>query len=166
MFPCTHPLAVKILIGLAVALSLYLLANGILRFGKNKPAIAIVALLAALTLWLGSYPYSPLGFSGGRISILREFTITRLMRENTTIKAGEIISISRNSIIGISPVTLPVEMDCTWSSARGGALEDPSICDTAYAPPGNSDFDILKLLIQPSCNLPNVTAQIKIGILP
>jgi len=166
MLSCIHPLAVKILIVLAVTLALYLPANWKFRFGKNKPAIAIIALLAGLTLWFGSYPYSPLGFSSGRISILNGFVLTRLMRGNTTIQPGEIISISRNSVVGLSPLTLPVEMDCIWFSVNGGALDDPSSCDTAYIPPGNADFDILKLLIQPSCRLPNVTTQIKISILP
>jgi hypothetical protein len=166
MLSCIHPLAVKILIALAVTLALCLPASGILRFGRNKPVIAIIVLMAGLTLWLGSYAYSPLGFANGRIPILNGFALTRLMRGNTTIQPGEIISISRNSVVGLSPLTFPVEMDCIWFSVNGGALDDPSSCDTAYIPPGNADFDTLKLLIQPSCRLPNVTAQIRISILP
>jgi hypothetical protein len=54
---------------------------------------------------------------------------------------------------------------CDWSSANGGALDDPQSCDVVYNPP-RAEYDILKVSIRPGCGLPNSIGQIKISILP
>ncbi|HEY9151528.1 MAG TPA: hypothetical protein VIN60_01480 [Anaerolineales bacterium] len=47
-----------------------------------------------------------------------------------------------------------------------GSLDDSGNCDLVYMPPATSDFDLLKVLIQPECHLPEVQENIKITVLP
>ena len=134
-------------------------------WGRTKPALIVLPLLLLLLLWLGSYPFSPLGFSNGRIPVLRGFVITMSLRPSLAIASGEIVTIASGSIIGIRSTTLPVDMSCFWATTNGGEFDDPRTCNTDYsAPPAG--FDVLKVDIQPGCHLPNALGEIKITILP
>lgn len=55
---------------------------------------------------------------------------------------------------------------CTWQSLQGGALDGTDTCNLVYAPPQGADYDILKVHIVPGCQLPELTSQIKVSILP
>ena len=122
--------------------------------------------LILLALWLGIYPISPLGFSSGRIPIAQGFVLSRSMRADANLASGETINVIGNSAIAIKVITLPISKNCVWLSTKGGSLDDPRSCDIAYMPPTDSDFDLLKVLIQPSCHLPETQENIKIIVLP
>jgi hypothetical protein len=165
IIPCTYPLAQN----LALALIMLWIFQAILipKSGqaRSKPALIVYPLLLLLLLWLGSYPFSPLGFSNGRIPVLHGFVITRPLRPPVAITSGEIVTITGGSIMGIRSTTLPVDLSCFWESANGGAFDDPRTCNPDYyAPPAG--FDVLKVDIQPGCHLPNALGEIKIAILP
>lgn len=123
--------------------------------------VQVVAL--ALSLWLGSYRFSPLY---AKTKVLQGFDITLLYREKTRIQSGAIVSLGRNSIAAIAPITLPGDQpSCNWFSQQGGALDDATQCETIYAPPA-AEYDILQVSVRSSCGLPNAVGQIKFSILP
>ena len=165
IIPCTYPpaqnLALAIII-LWIFQPLLILKTGRARF---KLALIVYPLLLVLLLWLGSYTFSPLGFSNGRIPVLRGFLITRSLTPPIAIASGEIVTITGGSIIGIRSTTLPVALSCFWASANGGVFDDPRTCNPDYSAPP-SGFDVLKLAIQPGCHLPLALGEIKIAIMP
>ena len=122
--------------------------------------------LILLALWLGTYSISPLGFSSGRIPVAQGFVLTRSMRPDVNIASGETINVVSGSAIGIRAITLPIGKHCFWLSSKDGSFDDPGSCDIAYMPPTDSDFDLLKVLIQPACHLPEIQEHIKVIVLP
>jgi hypothetical protein len=165
IIPCTYPVAQNLALAIIVLWIFQAILIPKTWRARSKPALIVYPLLLLLLLWLGSYPFSPLGFSNGRIPVLRGFVITRSLRPPLAIASGEIVTIAGGSIIGIRSTMLPVDISCFWASANGGAFDDPRTCDTDYsAPPAG--FDVLKVDIQPGCHLPNTLGEIKIDILP
>jgi len=165
-FPCTYPLVETSILAICVALAVQFF---IFKGYRNASHLWIAGLdigLILLALWLGSYSISPLGFSNGRIPIAYGFVLTRSMRPDANIASGETINVVDGSVIAIRTVILPVSKNCFWFSTKGGSLDDPRSCDIAYMSPTDSDFDLLKVLIQPSCHLPEVQENIKIIVLP
>jgi len=165
IIPCIYPFAQN----LALAIIMLWIFQTILipktGWGRAKPALIVLPLLLMLLLWFGSYPFSPLGFSTGRISVLRGFEVTRSLQPPRTIASGKIVTVADGSVMGIRPITLPVDRSCFWASAKGGAFDDPRTCDTVYFAPAE-EYDILKIDIQPGCHLPNLQGEIKFSILP
>ena len=164
--PCVYPLSQSLTLALALVLVIHLFGFDRILVKKSRLIILIESFLIFLTFWFGSYTYSPLGFSTGRISVLRGFEVTRFTRQPISITSKEKITILSNSITGIRAVTHPLDLTCTWMSSRGGSIEDPRSCEIAYLPPYGVDYDILKFLIQPSCHLPNALGEIRFLILP
>jgi hypothetical protein len=165
LIPCTYPLAQSLAFALCGSIVIHLFLIDRTGFMNAKPIVGVFCLFLSLIFWLGSYPFSPMGFSSGRIPTLRGFLVTRFGRPAVKIASGEIISMPGDSIAEIHPITLPVGMACTWVSVNGGALEDPRSCDIAYLSP-DAAFDTLKLLVQPACHLPDAVGEIKVSILP
>ncbi len=165
ILPCTYPLAQSLVLAGCAALILQLLAAAKIVPKYRKVLVVIDITLVLLTLWLGSYLFSPLGFSDGRIRVLRGFLITTAARGSSNVASGEIIFMGVGSTAAISPVLLAGNVRCNWLSVNGGALDDPQSCDTFYIPPMR-EYDILKISIRPGCGLPNSIGQIKISILP
>lgn len=164
--PCTYPLAQNIALALCISLGVHFLF--INRTWPSNPGLVILiySVFLILILALGSYTFSPLGFSTGRIPVLRGFTVTRFGRPPISITSGNIVTIAANSVTGIRPIVLPGSMTCYWASNNGGALDDPGSCDVAYLPPPGADFDILKVLVQPSCHMPVSHGEIRVSIQP
>lgn len=164
IIPCTEPRAGH----LFLALSLGSITQ--LFFLRSIPSVQFRALLGGqvvltlMTLWLGVYAISPRGYASGQIPNLRGFLIIRANR-SSTVNNNEVVSMRRGSAVGINSLLLDEASQCTWISAAGAALDDPSSCDTAYVPP-NADHDILRLRIRSSCGLPDTTGQIRVSILP
>ena len=92
--------------------------------------------------------------------------ITRFRRPAISVASGVIITIASDTVTEIEPITLPMDLTCAWMSTNRSVMEDARSCDTAYLSPGGADYDILKLLIQPTCHLPNELGGIRISILP
>ena len=165
-FPCTYPLAENFILAIGVAFVVQYLAFKNIRISGYFWIAGMDIGIILLALWLGSYSISPLGFSSGRIPIAQGFILTRSMRPDSNIVSGETINIVSGSVVAIRTVTLPVGRNCFWFSTKHGSFDDPRSCDIAYMPPANSDFDLLKVLIQPSCRLPEIQESIKINVLP
>jgi hypothetical protein len=163
--PCTDPFAQRVVLtGCAVfVIQVFVGAKIIPQY--NRRFLILEAVVILLAAWLGSYPFSPLGFSDGRIPVLRGFSVTTAAGRKSNIVPGEILLLGKGSIAAFKPVMLTGDVRCNWSSANGGALDDPQSCDVVYSPPG-TEYDILKLSIRPGCGLPNSIGQIKISILP
>jgi hypothetical protein len=166
LVPCTYPISQKLAFVIFLVLIFDIILRSRTRIWKRKLIMVIYPILLLLVLWLGSYPYSPLGFSTGRIPVLQGFIVTRFSRPPITISPGGIVNIPGGSISEIKPLTLPLPQGCTWASTNGGALDDPGSCDTAYLSPAGTYYDTLKLLIHPACHLPNVDSEIRVSILP
>ena len=137
-----------------------------MRRYKYRSLLLVYGSLLLLTLWLGSYLTSPLGFSSGRISLLRGFLVTRSHGVALALASGQAISLGYSSIVEIQPDMLPGQVTCNWSSATGGAFEDPTNCDTAFTPRRGATYDVLKVLIRSACKLPTAIGEIKVAILP
>lgn len=166
ILPCTHPVAQSLVRALGVMLILHLLAGVRILSKRARLTFAVIETALILSaLWLGSYPFSPFGFTDGRIPVLSGFTVTTRIKGTFGIMPGEVITLGSGSPAYIKPVTLPVDTKCDWSSARGGALDATQLCDTVYVPP-QADYDILRISIRPGCGLPQTVGQIKISILP
>ena len=161
---CMYPLANTILLALGGLLALYVLAAVFLR--KRWPrhsryGLSSLIILLVLTGWLGSYPYSPLGFSA-----LRGFLVTRQGRGSELVASGDTLLLQAGSPLVITTLSdFPDDVTCQWNSLNGGAWDDSSSCDTAYLTPA-ADYDILTVRIVPGCTLPSLRGQIKISILP
>ena len=166
LLACTYPFAEKFILAICVAFVVqYFAFKGYRIFGYLWIAGMDIGLIL-VALWLGSYSISPLGFSSGRIPLAQGFVLTRSMRPDVNITSGETINIVSGSVIAIRTVTLPIGKNCFWFSTKHGSFDDSRSCDIAYMPPANSDFDLLKVLIQPSCQIPEVEESIKIIVLP
>jgi len=76
------------------------------------------------------------------------------------------INVVGRSATAIRVITLPVNKNCFWFSTQGESLDDLGSCDIAYMSPADSNFDLLKALIQPSCHLSEIQENIKIIVLP
>ena len=164
--PCIHPYSQSIALAIIVLLVIYLVIAVKILPKTGKPAIGAAAAVFFLVLWLGSYPFSPLGFSDGHIPILSGFTVTTRTKHITNLAPGEIVTLASGSPAEIEPVLLlAMNTKCNWSSSNGGTLDSPDTCDLVYIPP-QADFDILKIKIRPGCGLPQSTTQIKVSILP
>jgi hypothetical protein len=166
LIPCIYPLSQRLAFALSTSLFIHVFMINRIWLMRPKPIILIYLFLVVLILWLGSYPFSPLGFSTGHIPVVRGFIMTRFGRPALSIASGGILTMSGDSITEIKPITLPVDMTCIWVSTNGGALDDPKSCDTAYLSPGGVAYDRLKLLVQPACHLPNAHGVIRISIQP
>jgi len=164
--PCTDPLAEDAILAIGLAAAIQTFALKSYRARGQLWVLGLDVGLIALLLWLGIYPISPLGFSSGRIPIGRGFVLTRSLRPDVDITSGEQINVVRGSVIAIKTVTLPVGRHCFWLSTKGGALDDSGDCDIDYMPPADSNFDLLKVLIQPACHLAEVQENLKVVILP
>jgi hypothetical protein len=166
LLQCTYPLAENSILAICIAFVVqYFAFKSYQLFGYFWIAGMDIGLIL-LALWLGSYSISPLGFSSGRIPLAQGFVVTRSMRPDVNIASGKTINIVSGSVIAIRTVTLPIGKNCFWFSSKHGSFDDPRSCDVAYMPPTNSDFDLLKVLIQPSCRLPEVQESLKIIVLP
>jgi hypothetical protein len=166
IIPCTDPLAQDLLLALSVSLIIQV----IIRHGNfpiNSSPVWVALLLIGLSvLWLGSYPFSPLGFSSGRIPVLRGFNVTKFARRPFTLDSGERITVTSHSLTYIKAITQQVDESCYWASMEGGEFDDPTSCEVAYRAPGGADHDVLKLLVKPSCKLPDAHGEIRVSILP
>ncbi len=165
LLACTDPLTQKIALAGSVMLMLQLSVGVkiVAQFDRRLRALEIVLLL--LVVWLGSYPFSPLGFSDGRIPVLRGFSVITPTRREFHILPGEILLLGNGAIAAFKPLMLTGDVRCNWSSANGGALDDPQSCDVVYNPP-DAEYDILKVSIRPGCGLPHSIEQIRVSILP
>ncbi len=165
LIPSMLPAAGNLAISLGVSLLIGLMV--LPRFLHRRFLIVpgILAVLLLVTLWLGSYPFSPLGYSSGRIPFLRGFLVTTYGGRRLYVTSGEVISLGNGTFNSIEPITLPANIRCTWASLNGGALDDPHSCDTAYIPLGPDD-DILRVRIVCGCGLPDTVGEIKISIMP
>ena len=168
LVPCSHPRVQPILLAIASTLFLNILAGLIWeRFWWKRAQWSLLTFTALflLTLFLGSYIYSPLDFSIGKDAVLQGFLVSRRGRVNEIVASGEIISLSAGAPAAISIESEFQDMECQWVSQNGAAWDDPASCDTTYVPPA-ADYDILTVRINPGCKLPPVRGQIKISILP
>ena len=163
---CVHPLAQKLILAVCATLILSFFAAWRIRTKGIKILIAINIVLIPLIWWMGYFPSSPLGFSNGRMPPAQGFILTRAMRSDVNVASGGTISLVGGSTTAIKLVTRPVGVHCIWRSSNGGVIDDPTNCDIAYFPPANSNFDLLKLVIQPSCHLPEFQQQLKVIVLP
>ena len=166
ILPCTYPLIEKIILAICFALIIQILGFQLYRANRALWLMGVDFVSILLALWLGIYSISPLGFSNGKISIAQGFVLTRSMRPDQTISSSETINVLSGSVIAIKAITLPMNKNCVWLSTKGGSFDDSGSCDIVYMPPTNSDFDLLKVLIQPACHLPEVQENIKIMVLP
>jgi len=164
IIPCTDDWAQNMIFALGFALILQIFLAPKILPSHYRILIAAHAVLILLVLWLGLYPVSPLGYSSGRIPVLRGFSVTTLGR-NRFVKTGGIVSLQQGAATGVAPQTLSADFRCSWLSLKGGALDDPNGCETVYVPP-NTEYDILRIGIRSSCGLPDFGGQIKISILP
>lgn len=163
MIPCTAPIVTPLVAMLSIAVMaqlIFLRRNSSKRY---KLFLLIQIMLLAAILGLGSYRVSPL-FSD--IKILRGFNVTVRDRPDVKIESGEIITIGKDGIAAIVPLTLPGNtISCNWSSKNGGALDEAASCELIYAPP-LADYDILRLSMRSSCGFSAAVGEIKFSILP
>ncbi len=162
---CMHPVARDT--ALALLAALVLVAVVMLRSRRILWIPFVVCLLLiALASWLGSYRFSPLGFSSGRIQLINGFLITRPQQAQTLVSPMQTVTVATGAAIGIDPQMLPGPVTCFWSSANGGAFDDPASCDTAYSPGQGAGFDVLRVDIRSACGLPGTVSQLNISMLP
>jgi hypothetical protein len=128
-------------------------------------SLCAILVVGAFTLWLGSYAYSPLGFSNGRHPILQGFFVTRQGQIDELVASGEVILLQSGVPVGISVSTDMPSKTCYWTSLNHGALDGFDQCDIVYAAPA-ADFDLLAVRIGSECKMPPIRGQIKISILP
>ena len=163
--PCTHRFAQSAILAFSATLIIYLGLGTKFLPQTTRLSIGLTISLIILALWLGSYPFSPLGFSTGRIPVLQEFAITTRKSSSTRLVPGANLTLASGLPAGIEPVFLLENVKCRWFSVNDGILESLEDCNTVYVPP-QADYDILKINFQPGCGLPQASAQIKISILP
>lgn len=166
LIPCTFPLAQKLSFALVLSLGIHLFLLDRNHLFSSSIGILIYASLVLLILWFGSFPYSPLGFSINGLPVLRGFLITRFGRPAETIRSGDVLTVTGNSIIEIEPILTVEKSKCIWDSTNRASLDDPQSCDMAYRPPGGFDYDILKIFIRSGCQMPDSRGEIRISILP
>jgi hypothetical protein len=132
---------------------------------NSRLSLVVLAALFLVSLFLGSYHYSPLFHSNSNDVVLNGFLVSRQGRVNEVVRSGDILLLSTGVPAAISIRSDLRDMSCRWISQNGGAWDDPFSCDTTYRPPA-ADYDILTVRIQPGCSLAPVRGQIKISILP
>src|SRR5215216_4813793 len=152
IFPCTAPVVTSLI----ALLSIVLLAQlpFISKYESRRYRFMMIGqmMLICIILWLGSYQFSPLYRNANPLA--DGFDVTAGDREKVNIKSGEIITLGQNSMAVIVPLILPADSpSCTWSSQKGGALDDPDSCETIYAPPA-AEYDVLRVSVRSSCGLP------------
>jgi hypothetical protein len=162
--PCTRLLFQPILLALGSTLAINILLALFWRH-PFRLSLLVLSALFLVSLFLGSYRYSPPAYSKGDDSILHGFLITRQGRVNEIVASGDVIVLSAGMPAAISIRSDLRDMSCRWISRNGGTWDDPFSCDTLYVPP-SADYDILAVMIEPGCRLPPVRGQIKISILP
>ena len=161
--PCTAPIVTPLLaIGSIAVIGqfIFLWKNP----SKRYPLFLLLqVVLLALILGMGSYRVSPL-FS--HTNILRGFNVTLRDRPDVKIESGQIITIGKNNVSAIVPLTLPGNVaSCHWSSQNGEDLDGAASCEIIYAPP-SADYDILRLSMRSTCGLSSAVGQIRFSILP
>ncbi len=161
-----HPLAQSAALAIIAASVIHLAAIRKLKRHGYGTALLLYGSLLLFTLWLGSYPLSPLGFSNGRIPLLRGFVVSQAHGTTLTVASRQTLTMGYGSIVQIQPDVLAGPVDCTWSSATGGTFDDPANCDTAFAPSSSAQYDVLKVLVRSACGLPTAVGEIKVAILP
>ena len=129
-------------------------------------ALLLYGALLLLTLWLGSYHVSPLGFSNGSIPLLRGFVVSQAHGTAIKIASRQPLSVGYGSIVQIQPEILAGPVDCTWLSTTGGVFDDPANCDTAFVASGAAQYDVLKVRVRSACGLPTAVGEIRVAILP
>lgn len=161
--PCTAPPVTPLIAVGSIAVIgqlIFLWKNSSTRY---RFFVLLQLALLALILGLGSYRVSPL-FSG--TEILRGFNVTVRDRPDVKIQSGQIITLGKDSIAAIVPLTLPGNIvSCNWSSQNGGDLDGAASCELVYAPPA-ADYDILRFSMRSRCGLSVAAGQIKFSILP
>ena len=165
---CFHPLTKTILLALGITLVLNIFVSvirGTSWLKRSQLSIVLLLVLGLSTLWLGSYSYSPLGFSNAKDPLLRGFLVNRQGRINESIAPGEIILLRVGTPAGISVVTDLPDATCLWNSTNGGVLDDPASCDIAYLTPA-ATYDILHVRIESACRAETIRGQIKVSIFP
>ncbi len=163
---CMHPLAQSAALAILAASVIHLVAIRKLKRHGYGTALLLYGALLLLTLWLGSYHVSALGFSSGRIPLLRGFLVTRSNRTALKMASRQTISLGYGSIVEIQPEILAGPVDCTWLSTTGGVFDDPANCDTAFAASGAAQYDVLKVRVRSACGLPTAVGEIRVAILP
>ncbi len=166
LLSCTYPIAEKLAIAFCVSLIVQFFWFSKFRRNARFWIAGVDIGLALLSLWLGTYSISPLGFSNGRIPFAQGFALTRSMRADLQVASGSTVQLANGSTAAIRPMTLPVNENCIWQSSNNGKFDDTESCNIAYIPPANSSFDIVKVLIRPSCNLPEAREELKVVVLP
>ena len=163
---CIHPMALAGAVALLIAAGLH---AALLRL-RRRPARWHVLLayptLMLVSIWLGWYPASPLGFSTGAIPLLQGYRILRPQRDAQLLKPRQVVLAATGMTIGIEPVLLPGPVRCTWSSTTGADIDDPTGCNIAYVSTSGASYDFLKVHITPACGIPSMTGQLHISILP
>src|SRR5688572_20222220 len=124
LLPCTDPFAQRVVLAGCVALMLQLFVGAKILPQYDRRLLIVEAALVLLVVWLGSYPVSPLGFSDGRIPVLRGFSVVRATGRESLILPGEILLLGSGSIVALKPLMLTGDVRCNWSSANGGALDE------------------------------------------
>lgn len=129
--------------------------------------LAILVGLSAIAAWLGSYQHSPLELDRGGAGQVSVYRLTRYGFPAQITGPSQIIIVKSGSPLEIQPI-LPSNLEtvCQWRADNGGAIDDPSSCDIAYEAPRGATYDILHLLTQSGCGLPQHSTQLRLSIAP
>jgi hypothetical protein len=164
---CLHPAAQLVSAALATGIVITLIL-GALR-ARWRSALLFAASLAGLTLitlWLGSYAYSPLmNYAAGAPSLLG-LEVTKSARSSEVLPSGSAITIAAGSPTSISALTVPSQARCFWTSRGGAIMDGVDTCDLIYLPQTGALSDILQVHVFPSCGLPAASGKLQIEILP
>jgi hypothetical protein len=167
LIPCFDKTSQNLLLACATLLRVDLAIPP--RIGRVRTASFFTGLgiLGAVAIWLGAYQISPLGFGRGGPPIVGGFRVTRSERQPIMTDPGQLVVMAADSTVEIEPTTLPgASVACRWRSSNSGSIDDPASCDLAYQPPAGLTYDVLSLLAQPDCGLPDHVAEIKFSIAP
>jgi hypothetical protein len=164
-FSCIHPLSQYAAIAVTAAGLAHAAVLLVIRRRRRWLALGAYPLLIVTALWLGSYQWSPLGFSSGHVPVLRGFRILQGQRSPVLVASGQTVSLASGSMIAIEPDLHVQDARCLWSSLNGAALDDPHSCATAYVA-GSRALDVLKIRVDPACGLPHASGVLKLNILP
>ncbi len=162
---CTYPIAQRVSLALCAALSVQVLVGRRLFSAAARSIFFGEVFFLLLTLWLGSYPLSPLGFASGRIPFQQGFVVSTSSVRTWRIDSGEIISVEAISDAKFRALTLPAPVHCEWHSSDNGLFFPPNACETSYVVPG-SGTDFVTVSIRPGCGLPESSGEIKVAIFP
>jgi hypothetical protein len=165
--PCVDGTAQQAAMGCGVALVL----TGLLTFLRpfvDAPRLVLTwLLLTAISLWLGAYRLSPLGFGAGNTPLLQGFRVQRVGRTPILAASRATLSISRGATVEIEPQILPqTQPSCRWISEASAAIDDPLNCDIAYQAPSRVEYDVLRVRVHSDCSLPDAVADLRFSVLP